>query len=192
MKELWDKLKLNLRPLIPELDSVLNKGITLTQKISLEQKLGVSLPIDFIEFYQCHNGQSSDHPYIIFCEELLSFERIEFEWSVWQGLLNTNAIKNEPNPHLNFSDAGIKNNHWNSKWIPITYDGSGNHICLDLDPDVGGTYGQIIRFWHDDPVRTLEADSFKGWICNYVDKLSVGEMTYSPLHFGIIEKKLIE
>ena len=31
-------------------------------------------------------------------------------------------------------DVGIRNNWWNDKWIPITYDGAGKHDCLDLAP----------------------------------------------------------
>ena len=85
-------------------------------------------------------------------------------------------------------DKGIKNDWWNDSWIPITYDGSGNHYCLDLDPTEEGIYGQIIRMWHDDAERTLVANSFKEWIVDYKDKLVSGQMVYSEDYFGIIDK----
>jgi cell wall assembly regulator SMI1 len=31
------------------------------------------------------------------------------------------------------------------KWIPFAKDFGGNFLCIDLDPDVGGTPGQIIE-----------------------------------------------
>mgnify|MGYP006198197397 CR=1 FL=1 len=45
----------------------------------------------------------------------------------------------------------------NPRWIPLTHDGSGNHIGLDFDPWPGGRVGQVILFGRD------EADYFRDY-----------------------------
>ena len=35
-------------------------------------------------------------------------------------------------------------------WIPFAKDFGGNYLCVDLDPDIGGTPGQIIEAAFDD------------------------------------------
>ena len=34
---------------------------------------------------------------------------------------------------------------WNLKWVPFTYNGGGDHPCIDLDPAVTGTVGQVVQ-----------------------------------------------
>ncbi|WP_353931825.1 SMI1/KNR4 family protein [Okeanomitos corallinicola TIOX110] len=60
-------------------------------------------------------------------------------------------------------------------WIPLTYDGGGNHCCLDLDPAEGGNLGQIITMWHDDGVRAIIAPIFRAWLQQYADNLGSGD-----------------
>ena len=47
----------------------------------------------------------------------------------------------------------------NPRWIPLTHDGSGNHIGLDMDPWPGGRVGQIILYGRDEDVKTVLAPS---------------------------------
>ena len=120
---------------------------------------------------------------------MLSFNRIIDEWRVWKDLLDSKAFEDTSGPYTSLPENGIKNNWWNPLWIPITYDGSGNHYCLDLDPEKDGSYGQIIRMWHDDPQRSIEASSFKEWIIDYKNKLVDEQLVYSDDYFGIINKE---
>ncbi|WP_093230465.1 SMI1/KNR4 family protein [Thermoflavimicrobium dichotomicum] len=71
---------------------------------------------------------------------------------------------------------------WRTKWIPITSDGGGNNHCIDLDPDEGGTPGQIITMWHDEGSRECIASSFREWFANIVTKLENGD-------YGLEKKK---
>lgn len=181
----WTIIKNWLSEHASHIKEELNPGITDEEINTLQAKIGVKFPSDFLEFYKIHNGQDSNSEGLIDTEELLSFDRIADEWSIWKDLLDKGTFENnssEPN-------TGIKNNWWNPLWIPITYDGSGNHFCLDLDPAPEGTYGQIIRMWHDDPERSLEANSFTEWITQYTKNLQSGEYIYSEDWGGIINKK---
>ena len=74
---------------------------------------------------------------------------------------------------------GIKNDWWNTAWIPITSNGSGDHYWIDLDPDNDGNKGQIIRMLHDHPDRELISPSFRQWITDYTNDLENGLYTTS-------------
>jgi len=188
MKEIWKSIELKLLEIAPDILGNLNDGATDHEVGVLEKLITVKLPADFIEFYKTHNGQKTGSAGLIECEELLSIERIIDEWKVWKDLLDNKDFED----NTSTPDKGIKNDWWNALWIPITYDGSGNHYCLDLDPTDQGSYGQIIRMWHDDPERSLEAASFKEWITAYKDKLIGGQLVYSEDYFGIIDKAEVD
>ena len=74
----------------------------------------------------------------------------------------------------------------NILWIPITYDGSGNHYCVDMDPAPDGTSGQIITMWHDGGERELMADSFTDWLTRLADEYERGEWVYSEDDWGVV------
>jgi cell wall assembly regulator SMI1 len=170
MEEYWNRIKKWLEQNDSGRLKLLQKGADSTEINLLESTIGVKLPEDFVLFYSIHNGQTPYSKGIIIGEELLSTERILDEWNIWKALIDSNEftdINGTP-------DAGIKNDWYNKSWIPITCDGAGNHYCLDLDPAGNGVYGQIIRVWHDDGTRTLEADSFRKWISYFVEDLEDG------------------
>jgi len=185
MKKIWDKIEKKLAEIAPEILKDLNNGVTESDIEKLEKTIGTKLPNDFKDFYKLHNGQNNSAG-LIESEELLSFDRIIDEWSVWKGLLDKKSFEKSGVPFESDADEGIKNIWWNKFWIPFTYDGSGNHYCIDLDPDKGGKVGQVIRMWHDDSERTLIADSFKEFISGYADDLSNGLMVYSEEYNGIV------
>lgn len=187
MKDSWDLIEQKLKQIVPETSIKLNNGVSDSDIQNLEKIIGAKLPHDFIIFYRVHNGQSRDGAALIDGEELLSFDRIIEEWNIWNDLLNNNTFENS----VASPDAGIKSNWWNPLWIPITYDGNGNHYCLDLDPTKEGSYGQIIRMWHDDDVRSLIAKSFKEWIKDYTNKLISGQLVYSEDYFGVVDRKFL-
>ena len=53
---------------------------------------------------------------------------------------------------------------WIAEWIPVTYDGSGNHHIIDCAPGKGGAHGQIVDFWHDAPERTVVGKNLLQWL----------------------------
>jgi len=188
MKEVWQRIEKWLAENTPEDLIVLNGGASDEEVKNLEEHLSVTFPDDVKTFYKIHNGQSDDGPYLLDGRELLSLERIKDEWDVWKELLDGGDfedVESEP-------EAGIRKDWWNEKWIPLTYDGSGNHDCLDLAPDNSGTSGQIISFWHDDPDRNIVANSFREWLENYADDLEAGLYVYSDEYGGVVRKEDIE
>jgi cell wall assembly regulator SMI1 len=60
----------------------------------------------------------------------------------------------------------------NPRWIPLTHDGSGNHIGLDFDPWPRGRVGQVILFGRDEDVKAVLAESlgkFLEWIADLLE-----------------------
>lgn len=163
MKDYWNRIIMYLKENNSELIATIQSGAEDKDILLLNSTFGKDLPKDFIDFYKIHNGQESYSLGLIDDEELLNTERILDEWNIWNNLLKGGSLDFPSNPN-----TGIKNNWFNPLWIPITYDGAGNHYCLDLDPSPEGIYGQVIRFWHDDSERTVEATSFGEWIDKFV------------------------
>lgn len=58
----------------------------------------------------------------------------------------------------------IKCLYVNKLWIPIAHDDSGNHIGIDLDPDVNGKLGQIINFGRDEDEKFVIANSLNEFL----------------------------
>ena len=59
----------------------------------------------------------------------------------------------------------------NPRWIPLTHDGSGNHIGLDFDPWPEGRHGQVILYGRDEDVKAVLAPSlgaFLEWIAGLI------------------------
>jgi len=192
MDQAWNKLIKCLNQItddFKEFNYDLHPGVTDKKILSLESTIKKQFPDDFKAFYKIHNGENARGYGIMKGEEFLSMERILEEWNVWKELLENDSFTDaDDDAFVSDSDTGIKNNWWNIHWIPFTYDGSGNHICIDLDPSVEGNYGQIIRVWHDDSARELLANSFKEWIEEYISQLENNEYIFSD-DYGILVHK---
>lgn len=68
----------------------------------------------------------------------------------------------------------IKRNYWNKSWIPVTENGCGDNIVIDLDPPAEGTIGQAIDWWHEGGVSTIQAPSLRAWLNEIVDAVKKG------------------
>lgn len=166
MNNQWERLESWLKTHNPALLADLNPPASDADIQELEQKLGVTLPADFVECLKVHNGQKGESDWLFSGSEFLSSRRIVDEWTIWKDLLaggDFDGAEAEPG-------VGIQPAWWNLRWIPFTYNGAGDHLCLDLDPASGGQVGQVITLWHDDGARQKKADSFAQWFAEFVDK----------------------
>ncbi|MEO0414502.1 MAG: SMI1/KNR4 family protein, partial [Verrucomicrobiota bacterium] len=82
----------------------------------------------------------------------------------------------------------VRNDWWNKKWIPFTYNGCGDHHCLDLDPSDEGARGQVIRMWHDMAERPVEGGSLGEWFADYTSRVVSGDYCYCEAYEGILPK----
>ena len=149
----------------------------------LTKILGVELPNDFLNVLRTHNGQKGESDWLFDSQEFLSTHRIIEEFNTWKNLLNTQFQGKSSTP-----DEGVKNDWWNTNWIPFTSDGCGDHYCLDLSPTNTGTKGQIITLWYESSEREIVAPSFSLWFEEYVEQLYSGELIYSEEYNSIVYK----
>lgn len=187
MQDVWSRIEAWLKTNAPESIDVLNMGATDKQISELEELLSIQLPEDVKSSYRIHDGQSIDGFGLMDGCEFLSLERIKDEWNVWKGLLDSGAFQTEDGQDLGCEPMlGVSNVWWSPKWIPLTYDGGGNHVCLDLNPAEGGDIGQIITMWHDDGERKIIASGFRDWLQKYADELESGSYIFSEDYYGIV------
>ena len=149
----------------------------------LTKILGVELPNDFLDVLRIHNGQKGESAWLFDSQEFLSTHRIIEEFNTWRNLLNTQLQGKSSTP-----DEGVKNDWWNTNWIPFTSDGCGDHYCLDLSPTNTGTKGQIITLWYESSEREIVAPNFSLWFEEYVEQLYSGELIYSEEYNSIVYK----
>lgn len=175
MKDLFGKFEGWLKENYEDGFSDLNPPATDDEISILESSIGFTLPKDFIDCLKIHNGQKSMAGGLFNGSEFLSTSRILDEWKIWKNLLdsgNFDGCKSDP-------DKGVKDHWWNCKWVPFTYNGSGDHYCIDADPGSFGVVGQIITMWHDSAERELLANSFSSWFGSYIAAILEGKFAYS-------------
>ena len=186
MEEIWARIRTWIEANAPQLLEVMNPGASEMQIIELERVLSIQLPDDVKTLYRLCNGQSSFNYGIINGTEFLSLERIQDEWSIWKNLLDAGELVDENDVEGSRVAPEIRKTWWSPKWIPLTYNGSGDHDCLDLDPTEIGRIGQIIRMWHDDDERKMVASDIKTWLQQYVKRLESGQLVFREDYNGIV------
>lgn len=159
MKLLWGRLEKWLEINAPDVLDDLNGGASESEILELETALGIKLPEDLKESLRIHNGQTGDSHGLIAGWEFLSTQRILDEWSVWKDLYAKDSFINLDVK----AQEGVANIWWQPAWIPLTFNGCGDHHCLDLAPNDEGKNGQIISMWHDSEEREILARSYKQW-----------------------------
>jgi cell wall assembly regulator SMI1 len=170
MKVIWDRIHSWLGQHAPAVLASLNAGATEEQLGAAEKALGVTFPADVRETYRLHDGQGDDSPVFLYGREWLSLERMLDEWRVWKDLLDGGEFEGNT---VN-APAGVQAVWWHPAWIPLTYNGGGDHHCLDLAPAPGGKVGQVVSMWHDYDDRSRLAWSFAEWLEAFADHLEEG------------------
>lgn len=168
----WQRIENWLAENAPELHAGLPLGATEEEIVALETQMEVRFPDDFRESLQLHNGETTgSRPiYLIGGESLCSLKNIFENWDCFTELLQNGDFDGNKAT----ATGPVKPDWWNVRWIPITSNGGGDHICLDVDPASGGRPGQVIQMWHDWGQREVLAESFTAWLSDFADDLEEG------------------
>lgn len=128
LRQFWRQISTILAEIQPEFLEDLNKGASGSQIALVEKKIGKSLPEDLAELYRLNNGQGKlEKSFVVDMFNGGIFEGYYFMplegekgvLSIWQQLGKTLS---PPHP----------------EWLPFGQDGSGNYLCIDLDPITAG------------------------------------------------------
>lgn len=184
MVELWKRLDAWLEVNAPEIAKSLGDGASDVQIAKLNERLEVTLPQEVADFYRVHNGQDSDAPWLFDATEFLSTDRILEEYDVWRDLFDGGEFIDCNTTH----PPEICSKWFSPKWMPITYNGAGDHACLDFAPGESGKVGQVIEMWHDDDERNLLAESLEAWFRVFVESVERGEYEMSEEYGGLAQQ----
>lgn len=192
MTAYWIRFENWLTQHAPALSTVLLPGAAAAEIEKLESVIGKKLPEDFVQFYMVHNGQLEEDNWegLIDTEQLITIDTIIDNVKRGREWIDNRDQEDEDGPVCSDPDEGIKDHWWNPYWIPFTFDGFGNCICIDLDPAPGGHYGQVIRMLQDDPERELYAPSFEEFIAHYIADLEAGKYVYEK-GMGLMQKDIL-
>lgn len=163
-------------------------GATEESIMRAEQQLGYTLPRELKASYRLHDGSNRiwicEQGYLmpLFRLQNLSrrqrslFNEVVDSWKFMREMLHSRGSAGDEAPDL--PPGPIRREWWNVKWIPITYNESGDHLCVDLTPGKGGTRGQIIDWWHEQgPIRVV-AQSFGDWLEGVAAEFEAGKFHY--------------
>jgi cell wall assembly regulator SMI1 len=176
-------LEENIAPVLARLDAwyaahlsadkyVLNPPATDGHLDAFERLIGLRLPRSYRQLYKWHDGENDDRWGHIYGLPLLQLEQAAAVWTSWRKTLAHFGDNRYVIPGGAWPDGAVAPAYINHRWIPLTSDGSGGHIGLDLDPWPGGRVGQVILFGRDEDVKVVLAESlgkFLVWIAGLLE-----------------------
>lgn len=173
-----DELENWLKTHLPEVAADLRLGATDEELESFSAALHIELPDNFLSLYSWHNGQwmnANAGPWygLVF----LPLDRIQRECDMWRQVLDESTPDSLASlaTHMRSTPSGfVQKQYANDKWIPFAYDGNGNYLGIDLNPDEKGTYGQVINFGRDEDRKIAIAPSINVFICWLLSELNAG------------------
>lgn len=88
--------------------------------------------------------------------------------------LKRNISKHSKNDYIkkipeqkSYPEGKIKKQYANPNWIPLVTDNAGNHIAIDLDPDVDGAVGQVIVFGREFDEKVVIANNWGDFMITF-------------------------
>ncbi len=67
---------------------------------------------------------------------------------------------------------------WDRNWIPIAEGGMGDVVCADMNPEKGGSQGQLVLYEHDFEERKVLYPSLVDWLRECADAFERGDYVY--------------
>jgi cell wall assembly regulator SMI1 len=151
---------------------VLNPPATDSQLDAFERLIGFKMPRSYRQLYRWHDGEEDDRWGHIYGLPLLSLHQAGAQWTAWNEVLAGFGGNRYEIPGAGWPQGAVDPAYINPRWIPLTHDGSGNHIGLDFDPWPGGRLGQVILYGRDEDVKAVLAQSlgqFLDWIASLLE-----------------------
>lgn len=180
MDDLWRRIESAFARLAPELLMQLPAGASADAIATAEERIGIALPDDVRATFARHDGSGEAELFLQNAYEmrpigvaLHSLEDMACDWERWHGYECGRADYDRDRP-----DGPIRRKWWNSSWVPFTWDGGGDHLCLDFDPAPGGTPGQVICFSHEIGPVNVVAENWRAFFAQCAADLESGRTGY--------------
>ena len=168
----WHRLEEWFKAHAPKIHRDLLDPATPAEIQATESALGVRLPTEMVDAYLIHNGQDTISAAVAGDWQILSLDVVVTQWKIQKKLLDAGKFAN-----AKVKVTGpVRPVWWSDKWVPFAYNGSGDLICVDLDPVESGTVGQIVVYLHDNEKRECIAKGMTEWLDRLADDLGSGKL----------------
>ncbi|KAJ6608611.1 hypothetical protein B0H10DRAFT_2067372 [Mycena sp. CBHHK59/15] len=184
----WNRLRAWLAREYPELGDTLNYGILPQDLAQVEMQFGFDLPRVVRESYLVVDGQEAESAAgcaegLFFGLTLLPLEDVLEEWRFWREVdddPSTGANGQLRDSMQSIPPSWVRKEYSQRGWIPLIADKAGNYVGVDLNPDEGGSVGQVIVFGRDFDTKIVlwTGDGPAGWakwLACFVDELENGD-----------------
>ncbi|RYE01286.1 MAG: beta-1 3-glucan biosynthesis protein [Sphingobacteriales bacterium] len=174
------KIESWLQANLPEVASDLQPGAAQNELQHFVTSLGINVPDEFLCLYAWHNGQEMkviSGPW--YGLNFLPLHRVLQECLMWRQVLQESSeesLRKLSSQMSSTPDGFVKMEYANEKWIPFAYDGAGNYLGVDLDPDERGAYGQVINFGRDEERKIAISPSIGSFLTWFLDELLSGNV----------------
>jgi cell wall assembly regulator SMI1 len=149
MQELIRRADAWLKANRPDYYAILRPGVDDAALYAYEARFGLVLPTELKQLYRWRDGQDlAPSLALVHNHMFVPLSNSASDKEMLDGMIGAD-----------FDDPAW----WRRGWVPFTESYGGDHYCVDLDGEDGGTPGQVIDFWHDEPTRNALAPSLADW-----------------------------
>jgi cell wall assembly regulator SMI1 len=135
-----------------------------------ERRLGRPLPAEVRSLYALHDGENGSTP-----PAFVDWKWLPVQYVVEQyGVLKRAAEENAGLQVEVLTDGKVQSEWWRAGWIPLFGNGSGDYVCVDLEPTREGNVGQLIIYSGRDASRSVAAPSLLAWLSAFAADLEAG------------------
>jgi len=146
----------------PDYYAHLMPGVTDARLDAFEAQFSLKLPAAFRQLYRWHNGH----------DQLRSESLVQ---NLMFSSLGDIARVKELMDDMIGSDFD-EPRWWRRSWVPFLENGAGDHLCVDLAAEDGGTPGQVLMFYHDCDDRPIRSTSLEAWLADLVTSMESGSL----------------
>ena len=150
-------------------------GASHEQLAAFENAVSQRLPPDFRESYLLHNGTGDS--FLLYFGELMTLDAIEKIWRRYGEWQDTRSYGIGDDWQTS-AKGPIRPFWWRRSRIPITENGSGDHVFVDLAPAKGGRRGQLLKYSHETGPAFVLAESLSAWLAEIASDLERGKYVY--------------
>lgn len=166
--DLYQKI---LKVLAKQEISSIQRGATPSAIDSLENDLGIDLPVGLSDLYLQYDGEGEGGGDVFSDYTFLSISEI---YSAIDSLSEDALQFSELEKFPCYPAGTIKRIPYVEYWVPFAGNSAGNYIGVDMDPGENGVSGQVINFGTDEFFRVQIADCFETFLekllCGYLQK----------------------
>ncbi len=168
IKEAWAQIKGWLTEHAGDVIEKLPPGVKPNSVAKAQEQLGFEIPSELVIFLGAHDGSGQ----VVFHDwgYFMSLEQMLQEWDMQVDLWGDGENDGEATP-----PAKVRKKWFSPKWLPFVNAGTGDLLCLDMDPTKKGKAGQVIVWSHTDGPQEVLAPSLGAFLAGYLEDMKKGK-----------------